>query len=129
MHNFDNLQDCDLDDLNIDYRAGAISCRFRIPGGEYRNFRFRGLFSVNYLTDFSDEPPWICLEFSVEEINSYSDLDSYQKHWVEGSPILSEIQYPIYKCRMASGDFSLDIICNEVDELPGSAEAGESGEV
>ena len=113
---FDKLQNADLVNLELDFLRSLVRLEFQLLEGACLTIVLEGLISFTYRLDFGDEPPWICLEFSIESLSNINSLKTGELLFSSGSPALRELSFPCYRVKAASADFEFVAVCQQVRE-------------
>ncbi|WP_197475323.1 hypothetical protein [Grimontia celer] len=99
----------------VDIETSTVEIEFGWYLDKTEGFRLIGLLSITYLPDFTDEPPWACLDFSIELINSMDELDQSEVLWEKGANALKDLSFPLYRLHAGSADFVLFAVCQEIE--------------
>jgi hypothetical protein len=103
-----------IDKIDLNIESNTLSIQFYWPNLKGEVLKLEGILSLHYQPDFTDEPPWICLDFSIEEINNIDELKQSEVLWKKGSPALKELNFPIYRVMSYSGDYNLVVVCQKL---------------
>ncbi|WP_325892798.1 hypothetical protein [Grimontia sp. NTOU-MAR1] len=99
----------------IDIETSTVEIGFSWYPDTTETLRLIGLLSMTYQPDFTDEPPWVCLDFSVELINSMDELDQSEVLWEKGANALKDLSFPLYRFYAGSADFVFFAVCQEIE--------------
>ncbi|MGF1866768.1 hypothetical protein L4D15_16175 [Enterovibrio norvegicus] len=99
----------------IDIEANTVEIGFSWYPDKTESVILIGLLSMSYQPDFTDEPPWMCLDFSVEFIHSMDELEQSEVLWEKGANALKDLSFPIYRFHAGSADFVFSAVCQKIE--------------
>jgi len=111
----ESYKSAQIDKIELDIETNTVEIEFYWPEYKTEKLRLVGLLSMRYRPDFTDEPPWICLNFSIELLNSIDELLQTEVLWKKGSNALNDLAFPIYRVNSGSGDYEFDVVCQAIE--------------
>lgn len=111
-----SYKNTDIGKMEFDFNANSLLIEFYWTNGKIKKLHLNGLVSINYRPDYTDKPPWVCLNVDIDEINSIEELKQSELLWVKGSNALKQLNFPIYRVTSESGDYYLKVVCKEIEE-------------
>ncbi|ESP93657.1 hypothetical protein [Pseudoalteromonas luteoviolacea] len=98
-----------LESIKIDIDLDEIELKFYWPNFKVVNVSLKGILYCEFKPDFTEEPPWLCIDFMHDEISSLNDITE-ELLFKKESKIYEQLNYPIFRFCTGSADFYLNVI-------------------
>lgn len=109
----DDFINSSLEKISIDIELDTIELEFYWPKIKSAKVALEGILYFEFKPDFTEEPPWLCLDFAHDEILSLNDITE-ELLFRKEAPIYEQLNFPIFRLCTGSADFALKVICQSI---------------